>query len=110
MQKTNYTLDEAYLKATAFEATEQIIGIQQEKILHRTLKYYLCNNDAYHEIKIKKSEKGILYADICIDNNIYEIQTKSFNAMRKKLDVFLKVYNVTILESKSLSDITILVK
>lgn len=96
MQKTKYTLDEAYLKATAFEATEQIIGIQQEKILHRTLKYYLCNNDAYHEIKIKKSEKGILYADICIDNNIYEIQTRSFNKLRDKLEEFLKDYKVTI--------------
>lgn len=96
MQKTNYSLEEAYNKACEFEATEQIIGIQKEKILHKTLKYYLCNDESKHEVKIKKSSKGILYADICIDNNIYEIQTRGLNKLRDKLDEFLNDYDVTV--------------
>ncbi len=96
MLKNNYTLEEAYQKASEFEAKEQIIGIQKEKILHKTLKYYLCNNEDNHEVKIKKSAKGVLYADICIENEIYEIQTRGFNKLRDKLTEFLNEYNVTI--------------
>ena len=78
--ETKITLDEAYDLACSFEAKEQVIGIQKEKILHKTLKYYLCPDDTKHEIKITKENKGVLYADILLDNVIYEIQTRSFNA------------------------------
>ena len=47
--ETKITLDEAYDLACSFEAKEQVIGIQKEKILHKTLKYYLCPDDTKHE-------------------------------------------------------------
>lgn len=67
------------------------IGLLGEHTLHRVLKFYISTDESNHEIKINR-----MFADVKIENNIYEIQTKSFNAMRKKLDVFLKDYNVTI--------------
>lgn len=93
---SKFTLEEAYNYAIDFEADVQVIGIQKEKILHRTLKYYLCNDEQYHEIKVQKEKKGVLFADIKIDNQIFEIQTRSFNALREKLDEFLKKYQVTV--------------
>lgn len=94
--ETKITLDEAYDLACSFEAKEQVIGIQKEKILHKTLKYYLCPDDTKHEIKITKENKGVLYADILLDNVIYEIQTRSFNALRNKLNEFLKQHQVIV--------------
>lgn len=67
------------------------IGLLQEHTLHRVLKFYLSLEEEHHEIKI-----GRMYADVMLDNHIYEIQTKSFNLMRNKLEVFLKDYQVTI--------------
>lgn len=96
MQDMNEKLSNAYLQATNFEVINEVIGIQKEKILHKTLKYYISSNESNHEIKVKKSNKGILYADVLIDNHIYEIQTRSFNKLRNKLDEFLKEYQVTI--------------
>lgn len=90
------TLEEAYNKAISTDPIEQTIGIQKEKVLHKTMKYFLSFNEANHEIKISKTNKGILYADVKIDNTIYEIQTRSFNALRNKLDEFLINYTVVI--------------
>lgn len=67
------------------------IGIQNEKILHKIMKYYITTNPKNHEIKV-----GNIYADVVLNNHIYEIQTASFNALRKKLDFLLKDYLVTI--------------
>lgn len=71
---------------------KETIGVQQEKILHKIIKYLLTTNEEEHEIKI-----GRMYVDVMIDNNIYEIQTRNFNALRHKLDVLLDNYNVTII-------------
>lgn len=67
------------------------IGIQKEKILHKILKYYIEEDNKYHEIRVDR-----MYADVKIDNHIYEIQTQNFNMLRHKLDVFLPSYQVTI--------------
>lgn len=67
------------------------IGIQKEKILHKIIKYYLISDPKCHEVKI-----GKIYADVVIDNHIYEIQTQNFNMLRKKLDYLLPNYKVTI--------------
>lgn len=67
------------------------IGVRQEKILHRTIKYYLEPNEEFHEIKI-----GKMYADIKKDDLIYEIQTGNFNVLRHKLDTFLPKFKVCI--------------
>ncbi len=94
--KNTFTLEEAYDKAVEFEADTQVIGIQKEKILHRSLKYFLCNDPSFHEVKVAKETKGCLYADIKIDDQIIEIQTRNFNALREKLTEFLKKYQVTV--------------
>ena len=96
MLKHNTTLEEAYVLATNFIKEENVIGIQKEKILHKTLKYYICNDETKHEIKIKKSNSGILYADIYDNEMIYEIQTRGFDKLRDKLSEFLIEHKVTI--------------
>lgn len=73
------------------EEAKLTIGVQQEKILHRTIKYYLEKDEQYHEIKV-----GKMFADIKKDNLIYEIQTAHFNSLRHKLDVFLPDYQVKV--------------
>ncbi len=96
MQNNNLAFLEAYQKAQNFIKTTNVIGIQKEKILHKTIKYYLTPNEEFHEVKIHKSIKGSLFADIYDGKMIYEIQTSGFNKLREKLDVFLAHYEVTI--------------
>lgn len=68
------------------------IGTLREKTIHSVLKYYYAPNPNYHEIKI-----GTYVADICIDGEIFEVQTRNFNTMRSKLDFFLEQHEVTII-------------
>lgn len=67
------------------------IGTLGEKTVHQILKnYYECNTQ-HHEIKID----GFV-ADIFNGEEIIEIQTRSFDRLRKKLPVFLNNYPLTI--------------
>ena len=59
------------------------IGTLREKTIHSVLKYYYAPDSVYHEIKI-----GSYVADICVDGEIFEVQTRNFNKMRDKLDFF----------------------
>ncbi|MDE7476934.1 MAG: hypothetical protein K2M91_03130 [Lachnospiraceae bacterium] len=68
------------------------IGTLSEKTIHSVLKYYYAPNPAYHEIKIES-----YVADICIDGEIFEVQTRNFNKMRDKLNFFLLEHDVTII-------------
>lgn len=68
------------------------IGTLQEKTIHSVLKYYYAPDPAYHEIKI-----GSYVADICVDGEIFEVQTRNFNTMREKLAFFLQEHDVTII-------------
>lgn len=68
------------------------IGTLSEKTVHAALKYYYSPNEKYHEIKIGKN-----VADICMDGEIYEIQSRSFNKLRSKLSLFLDEYEVTVI-------------
>ena len=68
------------------------IGTLREKTIHSVLKYYYAPNLSYHEVKI-----GTYVADICIDGEIFEVQTRNFNTMRNKLDFFLQKHDVTII-------------
>lgn len=86
----NKRLEEA-LKLALKDVEKDKIGLLKEHTLHRVLKFYLSIDEQNHEIKI-----GRMYADVVLDNHIYEIQTKSFNAMRNKLEVFLSDHEVTI--------------
>ncbi len=71
---------------------ENGIGTLSEKTIHSVLKYYYAPNSAYHEVKI-----GSYIADICVDGEIFEVQTRNFNTMRRKLDFFLQEHEVTII-------------
>lgn len=66
------------------------IGRMSERTLHAFLKYYFEPNNTFHEQKV-----GEFIADIRFDGKIIEIQTRDFNKLRKKLDVFLIDNEVT---------------
>lgn len=83
---------EACAKMTDRLQNQKGIGTLKEKTIHSVLKYYYAPNTAYHEIKI-----GQYVADICVDGEIFEVQTRNFNTMRPKLEYFLKEHDVTII-------------
>lgn len=91
------TIDEVLFEA----AKEKMIGTKQglngigtlgEKTIHSVLKYYYCPIPDFHEVKI-----GSYVADICMDGEIFEVQTRQFNKMRPKLSYFLEEHDVTII-------------
>lgn len=90
------TVDKALFSAACMQMIGALqgqngIGTLREKTIHSVLKYYYAPNPAYHEIKI-----GSYVADICVDGEIFEIQTRNFNTMRDKLAYFLTEHDVTI--------------
>ena len=70
---------------------KESIGTKKEKTVHQFLKYYICNDPTFHEIKL-----GNHIVDIFRDNHVYEIQTQGFDKLRNKLDYLLNLYPVTI--------------
>lgn len=68
------------------------IGTLGEKSIHAILKYYYAPDDRYHEQKL-----GNYVADIMVDGEVIEIQTRNFNTMRDKLKCFLADHDVTII-------------
>lgn len=67
------------------------IGTLGEKTLHAVLKHYFEPDPSFHEIRC-----GAFYADIFNAEGITEIQTRSFNTLRRKLDFFLPLGAVRI--------------
>ena len=69
----------------------QKIGTLSEKTIHAVVKNY-------YEPDINKQEIAIdgMFADIFTGSEIIEIQTRSFDKLRKKLDRFLPLYPVTV--------------
>lgn len=67
------------------------IGTLSEKTLHAVLKNYFEPYADNHEIKLSN-----YVADIVGENGIVEIQTRSFDKLRKKLASFLEVSTVTV--------------
>ncbi len=67
------------------------IGTLSEKTVHSVLKSYYSPETINQEIKV-----GGFVADICNGHDIIEIQTRSFDRLRRKLEVFLSYYPVTI--------------
>lgn len=72
-------------------ANENQIGTLNEHSLHAYLKSYYQKDKSKCEIKV-----GSFVADILDGNKIIEIQTRGFSHLNKKLDYFLKDYNVTV--------------
>ncbi len=73
------------------EGKESGIGTLGEKTLHAILKYYLDENPLNHERKV-----GGFFADVMRDGEIFEIQTRNFSSLRKKLGYLLPEYRVTV--------------
>lgn len=69
----------------------QGIGTLSEKTVHAVLKNYYAPDTDMHEIPIAN-----FVVDIYDGSEIVEIQTRSFNNMRRKLTAFLPEYPVTI--------------
>ncbi len=67
------------------------IGTLGEKTVHAVLKHYYAPDENLHEVPV-----GQFVADICTGTEIIEIQTRSFQNMRKKLEAFLPLGPVTI--------------
>lgn len=67
------------------------IGTLGEKRLHAVLKHYYEPRSDRHEIKVDS-----FVADIVQEDGIIEIQTRGFDRLRKKLEVFLQDGKVTV--------------
>lgn len=83
--------DQSIAKIISGERENHGIGTLSEKTLHAVVKNYVEPDENYHEVPVL----GYV-ADICRGREIYEIQTANFNTMRKKLEVFLEEFHVTI--------------
>ena len=80
------------IEQTKLQARErQGIGTLNEKSIHAILKNFYAPYAIHQEVKVN----GYV-ADIMINDEIIEIQTRHFNTLRKKLDAFLPDYKVTI--------------
>ncbi len=67
------------------------IGTLGEKTLHAVIKQYLEPNEKYREVKVEAS-----VADIFNEQGIIEIQTRSYEKLRKKLPTLLDTAPVTV--------------
>lgn len=68
------------------------IGVLREKTLHATLKRWLDEDPAHHEVTLPDGH----VADIFDGERITEIQTGNFSALRRKLQALLEHYPVTV--------------
>jgi len=67
------------------------IGTLGEKTLHAVVKHYLEPDETRHEIRL-----GSSVADIINENGVFEIQTRGFYNLKKKLEKFLEISPVTV--------------
>ena len=70
----------------------QSIGVLKEKPLHATLKWWLDDNPDHHEITLPCGK----VADIYDGTAVTEVQTGHFSPLRKKLEILLPDYAVTV--------------
>lgn len=82
--------EKALETAKTKERERQGIGTLNEKCIHSALKNYF-SREYDQEAKI-----GSFYADIVTENGIFEIQTKNFGKLNKKLEIMLSVCHVTV--------------
>ena len=83
--------EQAKNRVIGMNRERQGIGTLAEKTVHAVLKNYYAPDTDMHEIPIEN-----FVADIYTGSEIIEIQTRSFNTMRRKLAAFLPLYPVTI--------------
>lgn len=73
---------------------KDVIGTKSEHRVHGALKYYFQPNDAFHEIKL---DGFICDATDAEQNEVFEIQTRAFDRLKKKLSVLLLSHPVTVI-------------
>ncbi|MCF0135456.1 MAG: hypothetical protein HUJ69_03435 [Lachnospiraceae bacterium] len=69
------------------------IGTLSERLVHSTVKYYLEPDSSCHEVPVGSKVADIFQKE---DGHIFEIQTRAFDRLRDKLEVFLPEYRVTV--------------
>lgn len=84
--------NEAVARVREGSLPTQSIGVMKEKPLHAILKWWLDDNPAHHEIPLPCGK----VADIYDGTAVTEVQTGSFSPLRKKLEVLLPEYPVTV--------------
>lgn len=85
-------LFERVLRETLSELRERnTIGTLGEKTLHAVLKKYFEPEESGREVKL-----GSFWADVCGEDGIFEIQTRSLYKLSEKLKYFLAVCPVTV--------------
>jgi hypothetical protein len=84
--------NEAVTRVREGDIPTQSIGVLKEKPLHATLKWWLDDNPDHHEIPLPCGK----VADIFDGTTVTEVQTANFSALRKKLEVLLDEYPVTV--------------
>ena len=77
--------------AAALRIPTSGIGTLAEKKIHATLKYYVQPDKDKHEIKFNG---GV--ADALSEDGVYEIQSKCFYRLAKKLEILLNGGTVTV--------------
>jgi hypothetical protein len=68
------------------------IGTLGEKLIHKTLKYYIVSDPSRHEQKLSGA-----VADVISESRVYEIQTRALSRLKPKLARFLQEYPVTVI-------------
>lgn len=81
----------AFLATTESVTRDGGIGTLGEKVLHAVIKQYLEPNAECREVKV-----GSWVADIFNDDGIIEIQTRSYEKLRRKLPDLLDIAPVTV--------------
>ena len=84
--------NEACARVREGDLPTQSIGVLQEKPLHATLKWWLDDNPDHHEITLPCGKVADIYDGVTVT----EVQTGSFTPLRKKLEVLLDTYPVTV--------------
>ena len=84
--------NEAVTRVREGDIPVQSIGVMKEKPLHAILKWWLDDNPAHHEIPLPCGK----VADIFDGTTVTEVQTGNFSPLRKKLEVLLPDYPVTV--------------
>ena len=89
--RENEALRQALEKARSAMRERNGIGTLAEKTLHAAVKFYLEPDPAFHEVP----HLGFV-ADVKNENGVTEIQTRSFERLRRKLALFLAEGPVTL--------------
>lgn len=92
MEENRRYFDEIVDLLLSREKEENGFGTLQEKTIHEVVKDFYCYDHDFQEQK-----RGRYIADIAVEGDIWEIQTRAFNKLRGKLEAFLKEYHVTVI-------------